>query len=176
MLQDRARIFKFILGDFVPALPKPAIRKIFKYLQVGLGLFLILSTAYSVHTNVQYWQEMNREVPFRGMWEVEEISSPWKTLFFDIKGQLNLELQTGPFLRLHFIQSKSNPQEFEIQEWDYSKPAQKFVINEVSKDQLEISGEVDQKSVLWKAQRKITPEFPLQNREFHWVSDFPYNR
>jgi uncharacterized membrane protein YphA (DoxX/SURF4 family) len=184
----------FILNR--PALP-PATPALFKRRSLSIGLlvaqilFLSWSAGSSLHQSYKQATQYGDLAPrpsLYGIYAVDELSidgqirpplltdpTTWRRVTFDLYGVVGFVPPEGPVRR---YRSKLDEKAGTL---ELSKPSDQkwkanFKVDQPSPNLMVLSGEMDGKKIVAKLHKVELNSFLLNNRGFHWISEFPFNR
>lgn len=184
----------FILNR--PALP-PAVPALFKrrYLSIGVVaaqiLFLAWSAGSSLHQSYKQATQYGDLAPrpaLYGIYAVDELSidgqvrpllftdpTVWRRVVFDLYGFVGIVPPEGPVQRFRGnLDEKTGI--LELTKRSDEKWKAELKLTRPSPNQMVLSGEMDGKKITAKLHKVELNSFLLNNRGFHWISEFPFNR
>jgi hypothetical protein len=157
-------------------------------LQILLGLYLIGSSFYQGYQQLKLRGAAAPKPPLYGIWQVDEFSvggqsrpplltdaTRWQRMILQFPGTLTIQPMSGP--NQNFL-LELNPEDKTLSlgkrndsEWKAS-----FSFEELVPGLVTLEGELDGQRIYVKLVRFDESTFLLNNRGFHWIQEFPFNR
>lgn len=159
-------------------------------LQIAFGVFITVSSLQSTYQGVKEHGFLAPKPPLHGIWSVdefvvgEEIKQPllsdkdrWQNVVFDFSDAMIVQKMTGSFdwysLQLDMEKGLLTLGKYKDDQWKAV-----FSIDQKQQGQGEmiLKGELDGKEMRMLLHRIDENEFPLLNRGFRWINEYPHNR
>jgi hypothetical protein len=154
-------------------------------------LFLAWSAGSSLHQSYKQATQYGDLAPrpaLYGIYAVDELSidgqvrpllftdpTVWRRVVFDLYGFVGIVPPEGPVQRFRGkLDEKTGI--LELTKRSDEKWKAELKLTRPSPNQMVLSGEMDGKKITAKLHKVELNSFLLNNRGFHWISEFPFNR
>jgi len=156
--------------------------------QIVAAIYLLGSYAYG---NVAGWYDYGGgrpKSPFYGIWTVDQLSidgklrpplltdhDRWRRVIFDFPTSVNFQGMDDSFTGYGASISSQGKTIMLTKEIDKNWKAN-LVYEQAAPNQLTLDGIMDNHRIHMQLQRVETNRFPLANRKFHWIAEYPFDR
>ena len=156
--------------------------------QIVAGIYLLGSYAYG---NVAGWYSYGggrQKSPFYGIWNVDELSidgklrpplltdhDRWRRVIFDFPDSVSFQGMDDSFAGYSASINSQGKTITLTKESDKNWRAN-FACDQTAPGDLTLDGSMDAHTIHMKLDRIETNKFPLANRKFHWIADYPFDR
>ncbi|HJT52216.1 MAG TPA: hypothetical protein VJ848_00090 [Candidatus Angelobacter sp.] len=184
----------FVLNRPAPPLESPRLfqrRSLMVGLLAAQIIFLMWSAGYSLRQSYQQakdYGDLATRPPLYGIYSVEEFSvdgqprpplftdeTRWHRVTFDLFNSITIAPAEGKAQRFRGkLDEKGGT--LELTKPDDQKWKANFTLDHHTPGIILLSGETDGKKILAKLKKIELNSFLLNNRGFHWISEFPFNR
>jgi hypothetical protein len=157
-------------------------------LQIVAGIYLLGSYAYGNVTGWYSYGDGRQKSPFYGIWNVDELSidgklrpplltdhDRWRRVIFDFRDSVTFQDMDDSFAGYGASISARGKTIALTKESDKNWKAN-FAYDQTAPGDLTLDGTMDAHSIHMKLERIEADKFPLANRRFHWIADYPFDR
>jgi len=156
--------------------------------QVAFGVWLLAMNANARWTGWHTYGGARPKSALYGIWDVEQFSldgqlrpplftdgDRWRRAIFDFPTRAALQRPDDSFER-YGVSIDVNKKTLALTKDTDKQWKANFTFERPAKDQLILDGEMDSHKIHMQLQLMPAGKFPIANRGFHWISEYPYNR
>jgi len=189
---SRLAAFFFFRRD-VKASPEPELfatpraNRIALAVQVVIGIWLMGVNTYGSWTSWHTYGGGHPKSALYGIWDVEQFlvdaqSHPplftdrdrWLRAIFDFPTSMNFQRPDDSFSG-YGVSINVNQKSLALTKGSDKKWKANFTFERPTRDQLILDGEMDGHKIHMQLRLKPIDKFPLTNRGFHWINEYPFN-
>ena len=145
--------------------------------QILFGLWLVAMNTYSGWTSWYKYGGARPKSALYGIWEVEQLSMEdrWRRAVFDFPTRVTFQRPDDSFAG-YGAAIDVNKKTLALTKDTDKKWKASFTYERPAKDRLILDGEMDSHKIHMQLHLQPSDKFPIANRGFHWVSEYPFNR
>ena len=157
-------------------------------LQILFGLYLIGSSFYQSYQQMNLRGGLAPKPPLHGIWLVDEFSvdgqvrpplltdaARWQRVIFQFPGALTIQPMSGPN-QVFLLELNQEGKTLSLGKRNDPEWKALFSFEELDQGLLTLEGELDGHKTYAKLVRFDESKFLLNNRGFHWIQEYPFNR
>src|ERR1700723_3769512 len=154
-------------------------------LQVLFGLWLLMGNAFGAWTNWDIYGGGRPKSQLYGIWDVKKISgkggSPvpgydqWRRAIFDFPMSLAVQQMAESFV-FYGASINMTAKTLSVTSNGRLKSRGQFIFQRVGRGELTLVGDMDGQRMQLQLELLDSAKFPLVNRGFHWIQEYPLNR
>jgi uncharacterized membrane protein YphA (DoxX/SURF4 family) len=154
-------------------------------LQVLFGLWLLMGNAFGAWTNWDIYGGGRPKSQLYGIWNVKQISgnggSPvpgydqWRRAIFDFPTSLAVQQMDESFV-YYGASINMTAKTLSVTSNGRLKSRGQFIFQRASRRELTLVGDMDGQRMQLQLELLDSAKFPLVNRGFHWIQEYPLNR
>lgn len=157
-------------------------------LQILFGLYLIGSSFYQSYQQSKLRGGLAQKPPLYGIWMVDEFSvdgqvrppllsdaTRWQRVIFQFPEALTIQPMNGPN-QSFLLELKMEGRQLSLGKRNDPEWKALFSFEELDTGLIALEGELDGHKTYVKMTRFDESKFLLNNRGFHWIQEYPFNR
>jgi hypothetical protein len=157
-------------------------------LQILFGIYLVGVNTYSSWTGWYASGEGRIKSPFYGIWDVDQLTidgqlrpplltdhDGWRRVIFDFPASVNFQGMDDSFAG-YGASINVHERTIALTKGTDKNWKATFTFQRLAPDQLTLDGTMDNHRIRMQLQLVDRNRFPLVNRKFHWIAEYPFNR